>query len=163
MSSDYLPSVIDRFLQYKSLAEKTMDQLNDRNLFWQYNKNSNSIAILVQHLSGNMISRFTDFLTEDGEKASRNRDAEFEPENKTREQLLIAWNKGWDCLLQTLYSLTPEDLSKTVSIRNQPMPAIDAINRQLAHYSYHVGQIVFIGKMVLDDRWKTLSIPRRNK
>lgn len=163
MSSDYLPSVIDRFLQYKSLAEKTMDQLNDQNLFWQYNKNSNSIAILVQHLSGNMISRFTDFLTEDGEKASRNRDAEFEPENKTREQLLIAWNKGWDCLLQTLYSLTPEDLSKTVSIRNQPMPAIDAINRQLAHYSYHVGQIVFIGKMVLDDRWKTLSIPRRNK
>lgn len=161
MSSDYLPSVIDRFLQYKSLAEKTMDQLDDENLFWQYNENSNSIAILVQHLSGNMISRFTDFLTEDGEKASRNRDAEFEPENKTREQLLITWNKGWDRLLETLNSLTPEDLSKTVSIRNQPMLAIDAINRQLAHYSYHVGQIVFIGKMILNDRWKTLSIPRK--
>ena len=157
MSSDYLPSVINRFLQYKSLAEKTMDQLDDENLFWQYNENSNSIAILVQHLSGNMISRFTDFLTEDGEKASRNRDAEFEPENKTREQLLITWNKGWDRLLQTLNSLTAEDLSKTVSIRNQPMPAIDAINRQLAHYSYHVGQIVFIGKMILNDRWETLS------
>lgn len=161
MSSDYLPSVINRFLQYKSLAEKTMDQLDDQNLFWQYNENSNSIAILVQHLSGNMISRFTDFLTEDGEKASRNRDAEFEPENKTREQLLIAWNKGWDCLLQTLNSLTTEDLGKTVYVRNQPMPAIDALNRQLAHYSYHVGQIVFIGKMVLDDRWESLSIPRK--
>lgn len=161
MSSDYLPSVINRFLQYKSLAEKTMDQLDDENLFWQYNENSNSIAILVQHLSGNMISRFTDFLTEDGEKASRNRDAEFEPENKTREQLLITWNKGWDRLLQTLNSLTAEDLSKTVSIRNQPMPAIDAINRQLAHYSYHVGQIVFIGKMILNDRWETLSIPKK--
>lgn len=161
MSSDYLPSVINRFLQYKSLAEKTMDQLDDENLFWQYNENSNSIAILVQHLSGNMISRFTDFLTEDGEKASRNRDAEFEPENKTREQLLITWNKGWDRLLQTLNSLTAEDLNKTVSIRKQPMPAIDAINRQLAHYSYHVGQIVFIGKMILNDRWETLSIPKK--
>jgi hypothetical protein len=158
--NEYLSSVIKRFHNYKLLGEKTFDQITDADLFWQYNDESNSIAIIVQHLWGNMLSRWTNFLTEDGEKDWRQRDAEFESIVKSKEEVIRRWNSGWDCLLSTLQSLTEDDLNKTVFIRKEPLNVTDAINRQLAHYSYHVGQIVFIGKMLLNDRWVSLSIPK---
>ncbi|HEU5366337.1 MAG TPA: DUF1572 family protein [Hanamia sp.] len=162
MPSEYLDSVIKRFLVYKALGDKTMEQLDEENLFWQYNDASNSIAIIVQHLWGNMLSRWTNFLTEDGEKEWRERDAEFEKVIRTKEELIIKWDEGWDCLFDALKSLTKVDLDKTIYIRKEPLTVIDAINRQLAHYSYHVGQIVYIGKMQLNDRWISLSIPKGN-
>jgi hypothetical protein len=162
MPSEYLASVIKRFLVYKALGDKTMEQLDEENLFWQYNDASNSIAIIVQHLWGNMLSRWTNFLTEDGEKEWRERDAEFEKVIRTKEELIIKWDEGWDCLFDALKSLTKVDLDKTIYIRKEPLTVIDAINRQLAHYSYHVGQIVYIGKMQLNDRWISLSIPKGN-
>jgi len=139
-----------------------MEQLDEENLFWQYNDASNSIAIIVQHLWGNMLSRWTNFLTEDGEKEWRERDAEFEKVINTKEELIIKWDEGWDCLFAALKSLTVDDLNKTIYIRKEPLTVIDAINRQLAHYSYHVGQMVYIGKMQLNDRWISLSIPKGN-
>jgi len=162
MPSEYLTSVIKRFLVYKALGDKTMEQLDEENLFWQYNDASNSIAIIVQHLWGNMLSRWTNFLTEDGEKEWRERDAEFEKVINTKEELIIKWDEGWDCLFAALKSLTVDDLNKTIYIRKEPLTVIDAINRQLAHYSYHVGQMVYIGKMQLNDRWISLSIPKGN-
>ena len=139
-----------------------MEQLDEENLFWQYNDASNSIAIIVQHLWGNMLSRWTNFLTEDGEKEWRERDAEFEKVINTKEELIIKWDEGWDCLFAALKSLKDDDLNKTIFIRKEPLTVIDAINRQLAHYSYHVGQMVYIGKMQLNDRWISLSIPKGN-
>jgi hypothetical protein len=162
MPVEYLDSVIKRFLVYKALGDKTMEQLDETNLFWQYNEASNSIAIIVQHLWGNMLSRWTNFLTEDGEKEWRERDAEFEKIITTKEELITKWDEGWDCLFAALKSLNNNDLDKTVYIRKEPLTVIDAINRQLAHYSYHVGQIVYIGKMQLNDRWISLSIPKGN-
>jgi hypothetical protein len=141
------------------LGEKTFDQVEQEKLFWQYNEESNSIATIVKHLWGNMLSRWTDFLTTDGEKEWRDRDGEFENDISTKKELLDKWNEGWSCLLNTLNSLTPEDLDKTVYIRNQGHSVMEAINRQLAHYPYHVGQIIFIGKMAAKE-WKSLSIPR---
>lgn len=162
MTSEYLNSVIKRFLVYKALGDKTMEQLDEQNLFWQYNDASNSIAIIVQHLWGNMLSRWTNFLTEDGEKEWRERDAEFEKVINTKEELIIKWDEGWDCLFAALKSLTDDDLNKTIYIRKEPLTVIDAINRQLAHYAYHVGQMVYIGKMQLNERWISLSIPKGN-
>ena len=118
--------------------------------------------MIVKHLWGNMLSRWTDFLTSDGEKQWRQRDAEFENNIATREELLSKWNEGWDCLFKTLDSLTTEDLDKEIYIRNEGHSVVEAINRQLAHYPYHIGQIVFIGKMVCDNNWTSLSIPRGN-
>ena len=162
MSFDYLANVKKIFNQYKSLGDKTIEQLDDEKLlFWQYNDQSNSIAIIIQHLWGNMLSRWTNFLTEDGEKEWRKRDAEFEKTIKTKEELIINWDAGWDCLFSALNSLTNEDLGKTVYIRQEPHTVVDAINRQLAHYSYHVGQIVYLGKMQLKERWVSLSIPKK--
>lgn len=162
MPSDYLASVKKIFYQYKSLGDKTIEQLGDEKLlFWQYNDQSNSIAIIIQHLWGNMLSRWTNFITEDGEKEWRERDAEFEKTTKTKEELIIKWDAGWDCLFSTLNSLTNEDLDKTVYIRKEPHTVAEAINRQLAHYSYHVGQIVYLGKMQLKERWVSLSIPKK--
>jgi len=121
---------------------------------------SNSIAVIIRHLHGNMISRWTNFLTEDGEKEGRNRDVEFSPPPGGKEELISLWDKGWNCLLDTLRSLKEADLLATITIRHEPLMAIDAINRQLAHYPYHVGQIVYIGKMIRGDAWHSLSIPR---
>lgn len=160
INDNYLESVKKQFLYYKGLGEKAMEQVPDQQLFWQYNNESNSIATVVKHLSGNMISRWTDFLTSDGEKEWRQRDAEFENDIKTREDLLKVWDKGWDCFEKTLNSLTVNDLEKIIYIRNQGCTVVDAINRQLAHYPYHIGQIVFISKMMVDEKWKSLSIPR---
>lgn len=158
-NGDYLQSVIKRFEYYKTLGEKTFAQLEDEKLFWQYNEESNSIAMIVKHLSGNMLSRWTDFLTSDGEKEWRNRDTEFENDITFKSELIEKWNTGWECLFTTLNSLTQDDLQKTIYIRNEALTVTDAINRQLAHYPYHIGQIVFIGKMT-SNSWNSLSIPR---
>ena len=156
----YLNSVKKRFDNYKTLGEKTFEQLNDEQLFWQYNEESNSIATIVKHLSGNMLSRWTDFLTSDGEKQWRERDSEFENDVKSRQELLAIWNKGWNCLFNALNSIKEDDWQKDIFIRNERHSVVDGINRQLAHYPYHVGQIVFIGKMVKGTTWKSLSIPK---
>ncbi|RZM29244.1 MAG: DUF1572 domain-containing protein [Pedobacter sp.] len=156
----YLTSVIKQFEYYKILGEKAMAQLPDEALFWQYNTESNSIAVIIEHLSGNMRSRFTDFLTSDGEKPWRNRDAEFEASASTREEVMERWHLGWKCLLDTLNSLMPSQLEAIIYIRNDGHTVLEAINRQLAHYPYHIGQIVFIAKMLRDKEWESLSIPR---
>jgi hypothetical protein len=159
MENNYLGSVIKQFEYYKMLGERTLDQLPDEKLFWQYNEESNSIATIIKHLWGNMMSRWTDFLTSDGEKEWRNRDAEFENDISTRQELMNKWNEGWDVFLKTLHSLREEDLSKIIYIRNQGHTVMEAINRQLAHYPYHVGQMVFLGKMCAA-QWSSLSIPK---
>jgi hypothetical protein len=156
----YLNSVKKEFERYKSLGEKTFLQLKDEDLFWQYNDESNSIAIIVQHIAGNILSRWTDFLTSDGEKPWRDRDIEFNNDIKSREELLAKWNEGWDCLFNALNSIKEGDWQKKVYIRNEPHTVTEAINRQLAHYPYHIGQIVFIGKMIAGERWDSLSIPK---
>jgi hypothetical protein len=160
MTNDYLESVTKQFEYYKMLGEKTFLQLEDEKLFWKYNDDSNSIATIVKHLWGNMLSRWTDFLTSDGEKEFRNRDAEFENDIKSRDELLEKWNEGWNCLFNTIKSLASSDLEKIIYIRNQGHTVTEAINRQLAHYPYHIGQIVFLGKMLTDKGWVSLSIPK---
>ena len=158
--TNYIPSAINQFTQYKILAEKTIAQVPDEKINWQYNPETNSIAIIVKHLSGNMVSRFTDFLNSDGEKKWRNRDGEFENEILSRDQLMAVWDKGWNCLFSVLHVLTENDLTKKVLIRNEEHTVMEAINRQLTHYASHIGQIIYIGKMVCNSDWKTLSIPR---
>ena len=160
MTSNYLPSTKKLFAYYKKLGDEAMAQVADDNLFFQTNEASNSIAIIVQHLAGNMLSRWTDFLTTDGEKEWRNRDAEFETNITNRQDLLVFWNKGWQCVMDALEPLTESDLDKIVYIRNEGHTVLEAINRQLAHYPYHVGQIVFLAKMLNDSEWKSLSIPK---
>ena len=137
-----------------------MSQISDEQLFWQPDAECNSIAIIVKHLWGNMLSRWTNFLTEDGEKPWRQRDAEFDGDLKSREELLAKWTEGWQCLLDALHSITDEDLGRIVYIRNEGHSVLEAINRQLAHYSYHVGQIVYIAKALSSRDWTSLSIPR---
>ncbi|WP_437921548.1 DUF1572 family protein [Sphingobacterium sp. LRF_L2] len=160
MNSTYLSSVIKQFAYYKMLGENAIAQLDDESLFLQYNTESNSIAMIVNHVAGNMLSRFTDFLTSDGEKSWRNRDSEFEAILTTREELLKIWEKGWSCLFAALDTLKEGDLESIVYIRNDGHTVTEAINRQLAHYPYHIGQLVFIAKMVKNEQWKTLSIAR---
>jgi Protein of unknown function (DUF1572) len=160
--STYLTSANAQFLYYKQLAEKTINQLPSDKLFWQYNEESNSIATIIKHLAGNMLSRWTDFLNSDGEKPWRNRESEFENDIKTKAQLMELWEKGWACMLDAINPLTDADLEKEIFIRNQGHTITEAVNRQLAHYPYHVGQIVFIGKMVCNNNWKSLSIPKGN-
>ena len=160
MNSTYLPSIIKQFEYYKILGEKTFDQLSDDQVFWKANEESNSIANIVRHLWGNMLSRWTDFLTSDGEKSWRDREEEFTVEISTREEMLIQWNEGWACLFDALRPLTEAELEKVIYIRNQGHTVTEAINRQLAHYASHVGQIVFIGKLLRGSAWESLSIPR---
>jgi len=160
MEAEYLQSVKKQFEYYKSVGDRTMEQLEEPELFWQYNEDSNSIAIIVNHLWGNMLSRWTDFLTTDGEKEWRNRDLEFEAVIKTKQELLTKWNEGWDCLFQALDSINESNFHTEVYIRNQAHSVMEAINRQLPHYSYHVGQIVYIGKMIRSENWKSLTIPK---
>jgi hypothetical protein len=162
MTNDYLQSIRKQFEYYKMLGDKTFAQLPEDKLFWQYNDDSNSIAIIVKHMWGNMLSRWTDFLTSDGEKDWRNRDAEFENDIKSGQELLAKWNEGWSCLFNAINPLTVEDLNTIIYIRNQGHTVTEELNRQLAHYSYHVGQIVFIGKMLTGSNWISLSIPKGN-
>jgi Protein of unknown function (DUF1572) len=160
MKTEYLASVIKQFEYYKMLGDKTFVQLPEDALFWQYNVESNSIATIIKHLHGNMLSRWTDFLTTDGEKEWRKRDDEFEMGDTSEEHILKLWQKGWQCLFNALNTLTPDDLDKIIYIRNMGHTVMEAINRQLAHYPYHIGQIVFIGKMICGAEWDSLSIPR---
>ncbi len=142
------------------MGEKAMAQVEDKRLFWCFNNDSNSVAIIVQHMSGNMMSRFTNFYEEDGEKSWRNRDREFEHIVTSREEMMDVWEKGWTTFLNVINNLRDLDLERTVYIRSEPHTVLEAINRQLAHYSYHVGQIVFLSKMIADQEWKTLSIAK---
>jgi hypothetical protein len=160
MKTKYLDSVKKQFEYYKSVGEKTFNQLNEEELFWQFNEESNSIAIIVNHLWGNMKSRWTNFLTSDGEKEWRNRDLEFESVIKTKSDLIHKWNDGWKCLFDALDSITEDNFETKVYIRNQEHSIIDAVNRQLAHYAYHIGQLVYIGKMIKGGEWKNLTIPK---
>ena len=162
IATELLSSWIKRFKEYKTLGDKTFTQLTDEEMHHQPNDASNSIAIIIQHMNGNMLSRWTNFLTEDGEKEWRKRDEEFEVHSVSKEKLLALWGEGWKVFLDTLESLQEDDLLKTVTIRTQPLLVIDAINRQLAHYSYHVGQIVYIGRWLKDKDWQSLSIPKGN-
>ena len=160
VGKEFLQTAIRRLKYYKDLADKTFEQLDDEQLHYQSNETSNSIAVIVQHMAGNMLSRWTNFLTEDGEKAWRQRDDEFEVHSYNKQQVLELWEKGWTCFLDTLHSLKEQDLLKNVTIRQEPLTVLDAINRQLAHYPYHIGQIIYIGKIVKDGNWKNLSIPK---
>jgi hypothetical protein len=162
METGYLESAKRQFEYYKLLGEKTIARIPEEKLSWQYNEESNSIATIVKHLHGNMMSRWTDFLTTDGEKAWRQRDAEFENDMDSKERVLARWNEGWTCLFKALNDLKEDDLAKTIYIRNQGHSVMEAINRQLAHYPYHVGQIVFLGKMISGTEWESLSIPKGN-
>ncbi|WP_026810997.1 DUF1572 family protein [Arenibacter latericius] len=162
MEQDYLRNCIQQMEYYKSLGEKTFDQMEEKDFFWQYNEESNSIAIIVNHLWGNMKSRWTDFLTSDGEKEWRKRDMEFEDVIRTKEELLIKWNEGWQCVFQALKSIDKDNFKTIIYIRNQAHTVTEAINRQLAHYAYHVGQLVYIGRMIRGNEWKSLSIPKGN-
>ena len=158
----FLKDAIKRFCYYKELGDKTFEQLGDVGIFYQPASESNSIAVIVKHMHGNMLSRWTNFLTEDGEKNWRLRDAEFVEEETTKQHILQLWNEGWACMLNTLGSLTAEDLYKTVTIRTEPLQVYDAILRQLAHYPYHVGQIVYLGRLIQNEKWNSLSIPKGN-
>ncbi|MEL6811820.1 MAG: DUF1572 family protein [Bacteroidota bacterium] len=160
MKEEYLNSVIKQFEYYKSLGERTMEQLEEKELFWQYNEASNSIAIIVNHLWGNMKSRWTDFLTSDGEKEWRQRDLEFEDVIKTRDQLMERWEDGWQCLFDALDTINEENFHTEVYIRNQAHSIVAAVNRQLAHYAYHIGQLVYVGRMMKGGDWKSLTIAK---
>lgn len=160
MIQNYLESVRKQFEYYKLLGEQTFDQLSDEQLTWHANEESNSIATIVKHLWGNMLSRWIDFLSTDGEKEWRKRDEEFENEILTRAELLNKWNEAWSCLFQALAQINEENFNSIIYIRNQGHTIADALNRQLAHYPYHIGQIVYIGKMLLSENWSSLSIPK---
>lgn len=160
MEAGYLNNIRKIFSDYRRLGEKTFNQLSDEQLSVHLHPQSNSIALIVNHLAGNMLSRWTDFLHSDGEKEWRNRDTEFENRLNTREEVITRWNEGWKCLEDTLNQLKEEDLEKTVYIRSEGHKVYEAINRQIAHYSYHVGQIVFIGTVLAGDHWNSLSIPK---
>ncbi len=160
MEENYLNSAIKQFEYYKALGDKTFSQLGDEDLFWQFNPQSNSIAITVNHLWGNMLSRWTDFLTTDGEKKFRNRDLEFESVIKTRIELVEKWEEGWNCLFYTLSILNKDNFNTKIYIRAQSHTITEAINRQMMHYAYHVGQIVYIGRMLKGEDWTSLSIPK---
>ncbi|MGX9134102.1 DUF1572 family protein [Rummeliibacillus sp. JY-2-4R] len=155
----YLEAVRDRFKETKKLGDETLVRLSNTEIQWKPTEESNNIAVIVKHLSGNMISRWTDFLTTDGEKSNRHRDQEFEDTISSTEELTEVWEKGWAQLFATVNSLIPEDLEKTVTIRGEGHSVIEAIERQIAHTSYHVGQIVYIGKANKGGEWESLSIP----
>jgi hypothetical protein len=160
-STSYVRDSIGVFQYYKKLAERAMAQCPDAALFTNLDAESNSIAIIVKHIHGNMRSRWTDFLTSDGEKPDRNRDTEFEAPPTTREELMETWERGWKLLFGALEPLGDADLTRTITIRTEPHSVMQAINRQVAHYSYHVGQIVCVARHFAGERWQTLTIPKK--
>lgn len=160
ISKQYLDSIKKQFEYYKSVAERAMEQLEPQQLFYTVNDDSNSIAVIVKHLHGNMMSRWTDFLTTDGEKDWRNRDDEFEQPITNKESLMQLWEEGWSCFFNTINSLTPENLTDIIYIRNEGHTVMEAINRQLSHYPYHIGQIVFFAKQIKNTPWDSLTIPK---
>lgn len=160
LATHYLDEVRRQFRGYKRLGEGAITQLKDEELFTTLDPESNSVAILIKHLAGNMRSRFTDFLTTDGEKPDRHRDQEFEMGSASRANVMRWWEDGWARVFSAIEALKPEDLLHTVTIRSEPHTVVQAINRQLAHYAMHVGQIVFLAKHLRSQEWKSLSIPR---
>jgi Protein of unknown function (DUF1572) len=161
LHEEYLNNVKTNFEKYKIMGDKTFEQLEDKDFHFILDEDSNSIAIIIQHISGNLISRFTDFLTSDGEKPNRHRDSEFEEQQLSKIELIERWNMGWSVLLNSISNLKSEDLLKTVYIRQEPLSVLDAINRSLSHNAYHIGQIVLLAKHIKKSDWKTLSIPKK--
>ena len=159
-SNDFLINTIKLAQYYKSLGDQTFEQLSEEDIHWSAGESSNSIAAIVKHLWGNMLSRFTNFLTEDGEKPWRQRDAEFNDDISGMEEMISKWNEGWQCFISALEKLTPEDLAKTIYIRNEGHTVMDAIQRQMSHYPMHIGQIIYAAKLLKGESWKTLSIPK---
>lgn len=161
LSKHFIENSIYEFRKTKELGDRAFSQIKDVDFFWSPDEESNSIAIIVRHLSGNMLSRWTDFLTTDGEKSNRNRDEEFERIFYTdKDDIISRWESGWSCVFKALNSLNEDDLMKEVTIRNEPHTVMQAISRQLTHYSYHTGQIVFIAKHLGNAVWNSLSIPK---
>jgi uncharacterized damage-inducible protein DinB len=159
-STSHIEDSVSLFRYYKKMAEGAIEQVSDEQLFATLDQEMNSIAIIVKHMSGNMRSRWTNFLTSDGEKSDRNRDTEFVEPSATRADLMRTWNDAWERLFEALTPLSNADLERTITIRSEPHSVMQAINRQLAHYSYHVGQIVFLAKHFTASEWKSLSVPR---
>lgn len=155
----FIAATRSEFRKIRGMAERTLAQLEDDELYYRLSADQNSIAVIMRHLAGNMRSRFTDFLTSDGEKAWRHRDLEFVEERTSRDALVATWEEGWTRLFSTLSSLQPGDLIQTVFVRGEPMSVIEAFHRQIAHYGYHVGQMVLLAKHIRGDRWRTLTIP----
>ena len=160
-TTSYLEDAVGVFQYYKRLADGAMSQLSDEQLFAALDPEMNSVAIIVKHMSGNMVSRWTDFLGSDGEKPTRNRDAEFEDAPKTRAGVMECWERGWQALFAALEGLTEDDLAKAITIRGEAHSVMQAVNRQMAHYPYHCGQIVFLAKHLRSSEWKSLSVPRK--
>jgi hypothetical protein len=160
LTTSYLEDSLAVFRYYKKLADRAMEQATDDQLFAVLDDEMNSIAIVVKHMAGNMRSRWMDFLTTDGEKPDRDRESEFMDPPATRDALMKLWEEGWDCLFRALGPLTDADVTRTITIRGEPHSVMQAINRQVAHYSYHCGQIVLLAKHFAHDRWKSLSVPR---
>ncbi len=160
LTSNYQADALASFRNYKRLAERAIEQVSDEQFFLAIDAESNSIAIIVKHIAGNLHSRWRDFLTSDGEKPERDRDAEFEMIGDTRGSLMEFWETGWQTLFGNIEPLTVEDFEKTTTIRGEPHTIVEAINRQLTHYAYHIGQIVFLAKHLKSAQWQTLSVPR---
>jgi hypothetical protein len=160
LTTSYLEDSIQIFKQYKRIADGALAQVTDEELYVALDQESNSIAILIKHMAGNMCSRWTDFLTTDGEKPSRNRDSEFVEPPSSRAELMELWERAWNCLFHALEPLSEEDLNRTVTIRGEKHSVMQAINRQIAHYAYHCGQLVLLAKHLRRHEWKTLSVPR---
>ena len=160
IENEYLRIIKERFKSVKSLGDKAISQLSEEDIHWALNEKSNSVAVIVQHLSGNMVSRWTDFLNSDGEKPNRNREQEFINHLLTKDEMIGILEDGWNTLFKALHNLGGEDLLKKVYIRAESHLVIDAIERQLAHYAYHIGQIVYIGKQIKSEDWESLSIPK---
>lgn len=163
VEGDYLSIVVLQFKHFKERAEEAIDQLTDEELHWKPNEESNSIAIIMKHISGNMHSRWDEFLISDGEKANRKRDGEFVDDFLTRAEILQNWQDGWELLFKTIENLLVDDLHKVVTLRQQPISVLKAIQIEIAHISYHLGQILYIGKQIKDKQWKILSIPKNSR
>lgn len=160
LARNYIASVTFEFERYKGYGDSVLNQLSEEQLFWRPSETDNSIAIIINHLAGNMRSRWTNFLTEDGEKSWRNRDEEFENPPQTKKELLLLWEKGWNVLFEALNEINDSNFATLIKIRNQDHTITEAVNRQLAHYASHVGQIVFLGKMIKKEDWISLTIPK---
>ena len=160
IQTNFINAAIKQFRYYKQLGNRCFDQLSEEDqIFWSPNESNNSIAVIVQHMSGNMLSRWTNFLTEDGEKEWRNRDGEFECSISSSAEMITKWEEGWHCLFLALESIDENNFSQTVYIRNMGHTVVEAVQRQLCHYAYHVGQIVYLSKILVQD-FKSLSIPK---
>jgi hypothetical protein len=160
MVEEYLKNITKQFKSYKEVADKTIQQLSEEDLHWAYNEESNSIASIIVHLSENMLSRWTDFFNSDGEKNTRDRDNEFKPHDLSKQELVLKWEKGWECLFIALSTLNKTNFNKPILIRNKQHKLIESITRQMGHYPYHIGQITYIAKMILNNKWKTASIAK---